>query len=131
MLPPPPRRAAPRRRWPPDLPRDRGVRRRLASPPRSHGRRSLPAPWRQAGQTPRVRPRRPGARPARGRSLAAPWSESLRGQPFDVEDAEPERDEQAGDEPEPDDDRGLRPADELEVVLQRRHLEHAPAGHLE
>src|SRR4051812_18236995 len=64
------------------------------------------------------------------------WTRSGRGMsltdhPFRVEDAEAEPDEEPGDDPEPDDDRHLGPAGELEVVLQRRHPEHPPARQLE
>src|SRR5664280_2458322 len=41
------------------------------------------------------------------------------------------RDEQPGNDPEPDDDRDLIPARQLEVVLERGHPEDAFAGHLE
>src|SRR5262249_29825038 len=36
-----------------------------------------------------------------------------------------------GDDPEPDHDRRLLPPFLLEVMVQRRHAEHAPAGELE
>ena len=48
--------------------------------------------------------------------------------PLGVEEPEPEGDEQPGDDPEPDHDRDLVPAEQLEVVLQRRHPEHPFAG---
>src|SRR6266446_2569735 len=53
------------------------------------------------------------------------------GHPLDVEHAEPQRYKQPADQPEPDDDGGLGPADELEMVLEGRHAEHPPAGQLE
>src|ERR1700722_4508752 len=52
-------------------------------------------------------------------------------QPFGIEDAETEGDAEPGDQPEPDDDRGLGPAAHLEVMLQRCHLEDPFSGHLE
>ena len=48
--------------------------------------------------------------------------------PGGVEDAEAGGDAQAGDDPEADHDRDLVPAEQLEVVLQRRHPEHPVAG---
>ncbi len=44
-----------------------------------------------------------------------------------VEDAEGERGAEPGEDPEADDHRGLRPARQLEVVVDRRHAEDAPA----
>src|SRR5215218_5597986 len=51
--------------------------------------------------------------------------------PLRVEDAQRQRHEQAGDDPEPDDDGDLLPAEQLEVVLERRHPEDPLAGQLE
>ena len=48
--------------------------------------------------------------------------------PLGVEDAEPGGDAQAGDDPEPDHDGDLLPAEQLEVVVQRRHPEDPLAG---
>src|ERR687892_410192 len=53
---------------------------------------------------------------------------SCAGHPLGVEHAQPERDEHAGDDPEPDHDRDLAPAGELEVVLQGRHPEQPTAA---
>ena len=39
---------------------------------------------------------------------------------------EPEGGEEPGQDPEPDDDRRLGPAQQLEVVVERRHPEHPP-----
>src|SRR5262244_2999400 len=49
----------------------------------------------------------------------------------DVEDAEAQGYADAGDDPEADDDGGLGPAGQLEVVLQRGHPEYPLAGQLE
>jgi hypothetical protein len=46
--------------------------------------------------------------------------------PGRVEDGEAYRHAQCRDQPEPDHYRGVRPAAQLEVKLQRRHLEHSP-----
>src|SRR5471030_3190637 len=51
--------------------------------------------------------------------------------PLCIEHAEAERDREAGEYPEPDHDRDLSPALQLEVMLQRGHLEHPPLRHLE
>src|SRR5690606_10643977 len=51
--------------------------------------------------------------------------------PLRVEQSQPEGDEESGQDPEADDDRHLCPAQELEVVLERRHPEDAFAGGLE
>src|SRR4051812_24455756 len=48
-----------------------------------------------------------------------------------VEDAETEGDSQPGDDPEPHDDGVLDPPGQLEVVMDRRHVEDPFAGHLE
>jgi|HubBroStandDraft_2_1064218.scaffolds.fasta_scaffold130473_1 glycosyltransferase involved in cell wall biosynthesis len=65
---------------------------------------------------------------ARAKSLAAlcgpPWSLRSGPQPLGVEDAKADRDAEAGDQPEPDHDGGLGPADHLEMIVQRAHLEH-------
>ena len=81
--------------------------------------------------TTRARPRTaPPGRPA----PAGPPRPSLAvtrqpvGDELGVEQAEPEGDGEPGDDPEPDDHRDLRPAGQLEVVVDRRHLEQPFAG---
>src|SRR5882757_10910207 len=50
-------------------------------------------------------------------------------QPLAVEERDPEPAGDRREQPEPDDDGCLGPADELEVVVERRHPEHpAPGG---
>src|SRR5450755_2604938 len=65
-------------------------------------------------------------------SIIPPLASGARsaGQPLEVEHAQAERDEQPGDQPEPDHDRRLSPAEQLEMMLERRHPEDPPASHL-
>src|SRR5215469_6062221 len=78
------------------------------------------------------RPATTTGRPARSANWATAPAEviGLGRQPGGVEDAEPECDAQAADQPEPDHHGRLRPAEHLEMMVQWRHPEHSPAGHL-
>src|SRR5690606_30843806 len=71
--------------------------------------------------------------PSRASSPMQPCSSggpatARRGQPLLVEQPEPERGAHGRQQPEPDDHRGLGPPGELEVVVERRHPEHAAPG---
>src|SRR3954469_3000636 len=67
----------------------------------------------------------PPATPARCPPLAGPLSQRL------LIQREPDRAAHGGDDPEAQDDLRLRPGAELEVVVDRRHQEHALAERLE
>src|SRR5579884_3739994 len=51
-----------------------------------------------------------------------------RGEPLTVEQGHAEATADRGEQPEPDDHRGLGPAAQLEVVVKWRHPEHPAAG---
>ncbi len=63
----------------------------------------------------------------RHRLTGAPVDEQLQ-RSADVENAKPQGDADAGDDPEADHDGGFGPAGQLEVMLQRSHPEHPFAG---
>src|SRR5690606_1291565 len=67
---------------------------------------------------------------APGSSGASPAviSRSDGGEPLAVAQRHPQPAGDRGEQPEPDDHRGLGPADQFEVVVERRHPEHPPAG---
>jgi hypothetical protein len=90
--------------------------------PRSRSTRAAAAPL-----TPAPRPGRAGPVGATGRA----HGQRAAGEVLGVEDAEAEGDGQPGDDPEAHDDGVLDPAGELEVVVDRRHVEHPLAGQLE
>src|SRR5260370_40015622 len=96
------------------------------------------SPWRRCWR--RSAPSAPGSLswPAPSEHTHAPWRGPRTVTPSghvggsaDVEDAEAQGPADAGDDPEADHDRGLGPAGQLEMMLQRRHAEHALAGQLE
>src|SRR5208282_6046693 len=102
----------------------------VTSAPRAASRRATGGP---VIPSPLTKTRIPARRPARPATRASPSSGArmaLHREPGHVEDAEPGRDEQAAEQPEPDHDRGLGPAEQLEVMLQRGHLENPAPGQL-
>src|SRR5438876_392213 len=92
--------------------------------PRASSARAADSPANRTPQTRTVRPK--------GSS-----GESAMSDEFGVEQPGAERDGQSGDDPEAHDDRDLLPSGQLEMVVDRRHLEDplpgpcAPAGVLE
>ena len=93
-----------------------------------HGDPQLGSDWRgnrgfprefAVGMTMAPSLRRPWLRCVRTASLLDPESEEV-----GVEEADRERDADAGEQPEPHDDRELRPAADFEVMMDRRHAQH-------
>src|SRR5690606_16543168 len=92
--------------------------------PRSSSTRAAASPETAAPATTTSTPSQGVSRPSRliGVLVMPPSpARSCPGDPLGVEDAEPGRDAQAGDDPEPDRDRDLGPALQLEMMLQGRH----------
>src|SRR6516225_3791941 len=102
----------------------------VTSAPRAASRRATGGP---VIPRPLTKTRSPARRPARPGTWASASSGvriALHREPGHVEDAEAGRDEQAADQPESDHDRGLGPAEQLEVMLERGHLEDPAPGQL-
>src|SRR5271163_4528094 len=53
------------------------------------------------------------------------------GQPLAVKQRHPQAAADRGEQPEPDDHGGFGPADQLEMVVERRHPEHPPSSRAE
>src|ERR1700729_3363174 len=103
----------------------------MAPTPSGRGRAAQPGPTPDACvQSPPRRGRSGGPRcgpvPGVRRRGGARSRELRHGQVVPVEDAEAQGAEEAAEDPETDDDRGLGPATELEVVVDGGHPEDAP-----